>query len=107
MGKNLVARLAEHDRLLSFAAMHQEFCFCCDIMQIALGRLGWGEKRMTDFRDAFEKAYDDYERLRHEDGKCDKEGEYFKACLDRELSRYSGTKFVPYEVRHRLPGEQE
>lgn len=72
MGKNLAARLAEHDRLLSFAAMHQEFCFCCDIMQIALGRLGWGEKRMTDFRDAFEQAYDDYERLRHEDGKCDK-----------------------------------
>lgn len=105
MGKNLMARLADHEKIIIRAARHHEFCFDCDIMQIALGRMGYGEKRLNDFRVAFEEAYRDYEELRWEDSKCDKEGEYFKAVIDRELARYTGSSFEPYDRRHRMPDE--
>lgn len=84
----LLARMEEQSLRYARAARVLEVGFCTDIAVIALGRLGWGEKRLTEFEAAFSAAY------------ADREQAYYKACLDREIRRYVGTKFVPFDERH-------
>lgn len=50
----------------------------------------------------FSAAYIEYDELRESDGKDDRENTYYKACIDRELARYAGGRFVPYDKRHGL-----
>lgn len=96
----LMARMEEQSLRYARAARMLEVGFCTDIAVIALGRLGWGEKRLTEFEAAFSAAYEEYDDLREEDGSADREQAYYKACLDREIRRYVGTKFVPFNERH-------
>lgn len=96
----LMARMEEQSLRYARAARMLEVGFCTDIAVIALGRLGWGEKRLTEFEAAFSAAYEEYDDLREEDGRADREQAYYKACLDREIRRYVGTKFVPFDERH-------
>lgn len=96
----LMARMEEQSLRYARAARMLEVGFCTDIAVIALGRLGWGEKRLTEFEAAFSAAYEEYDDLREEDGGADREQAYYKACLDREIRRYVGTKFVPFDERH-------
>lgn len=96
----LMARMEEQSLRYARAARMLEVGFCTDIAVIALGRLGWGEKRLTEFEAAFSAAYEEYDDLREEDGSADREQAYYKACLDREIRRYVGTKFVPFDERH-------
>lgn len=96
----LMARMEEQSLRYARAARMLEVGFCADIAVIALGRLGWGEKRLTEFEAAFSAAYEEYDGLREEDGSADREQAYYKACLDREIRRYVGTKFVPFDERH-------
>ena len=96
----LMARMEEQSLRYARAARMLEVGFCTDIAVIALGRLGWGEKRLTEFEAAFSAAYAEYDGLREEDGSADREQAYYKACLDREIRRYVGTKFVPFDERH-------
>lgn len=96
----LMARMEEQSLRYARAARMLEVGFCTDIAVIALGRLGWGEKRLTEFEAAFSAAYEEYDDLREEDGSADREQAYYKACLDREIRRYVGTKFVPFDARH-------
>ena len=96
----LMARMEEQALRYARAARVLEVGFCTDIAVIALGRLGWGEKRLTEFEAAFSAAYEEYDDLREEDGSADREQAYYKACLDREIRRYVGTKFVPFDERH-------
>lgn len=96
----LMARMEEQALRYARAARMLEVGFCTDIAVIALGRLGWGEKRLTEFEAAFSAAYEEYDDLREEDGSTDREQAYYKACLDREIRRYVGPKFVPFDERH-------
>lgn len=96
----LMARMEEQALRYARSARVLEVGFCTDIAVIALGRLGWGEKRLTEFEAAFSAAYEEYDDLREEDGSADREQAYYKACLDREIRRYVGTKFVPFDERH-------
>lgn len=96
----LLARMEEQSLRYARAARVLEVGFCTDIAVIALGRLGWGEKRLTEFEAAFSAAYEEYDDLREKDGSADREQAYYKACLDREIRRYVGTKFVPFDERH-------
>lgn len=96
----LMARMEEQALRYARAARMLEIGFCTDIAVIALGRLGWGEKRLGDFEAAFSAAYEEYDALREEDGTDDREQAYYKACLDREIKQYVGGKFVPFDIRH-------
>lgn len=96
----LMARMEEQALRYARAARMLEIGFCTDIAVIALGRLGWGEKRLGDFEAAFSAAYEEYDALREEDGTDDREQAYYKACLDREIKQYVGSKFVPFDIRH-------
>lgn len=96
----LMARMEEQALRYARAARMLEIGFCTDIAVIALGRLGWGEKRLGDFEAAFSAAYEEYDALREEGGTDDREQAYYKACLDREIKQYVGGKFVPFDIRH-------
>lgn len=102
MGKNFLQRQEEERKRWIRAARVNEQVFCCDIIQITLGRLGYGEKRLAEFEKTFSAAYIEYDELRESDGKEDRENTYYKACIDRELARYAGRRFVPYDKRHGL-----
>lgn len=71
-----------------------------DFATVALGRLGWGEKRLTEFEATLSEVYTEYAELMVADNRDDKELVYSKECLDRELRIYCGSKFVPYDVRY-------
>ncbi len=79
--------------------MYEQY-FSTDIMQIALGRMGWGAKRLREFAEVYSAAYEEYDKLRESDGKVDYDNWYFQETLDRELKRYVGDELVPYEQRH-------
>lgn len=96
----LLQRQDAERRLAFRAARIYEQHFCCDVMTIAHGRLGWGEKRQKDFEKLFSEVYEEYDILREQDGKDDKDGVYYKSCIDRELMQYCGDSFVPYEKRY-------
>ena len=74
--------------------------YMLDLVTIALGRMGWGEKRFRQFNDTLTEVSKEYCELIVGDAKVDRDIEYSKACLDREIARYVGTMFVPYEERY-------
>jgi len=82
------------------AARHMELVFCCDCMCIALGELGYGEKRLKDFEQKFSEVYDKYDAIREKDGKTDKDGWYYHDTLDNDLRQYTGKWFVPFDERY-------
>lgn len=71
-----------------------------DFVLCALGRMGYGEKRLIEFEKVLSKVFEDYADLMTDDLKTDSECIYAKSVLDRELKQYCGNSFVPYEVRY-------
>ncbi len=82
-------RIREHTRQLTL-----------DWVVIALGRMGWGEKRLRDFNEMLSAVMDEYSRLICDDVKDDSGIEYSKYKLDEELKQYCGALFAPYEERY-------
>lgn len=79
---------------------HHARVFMMDMVTIALGRMGWGEKRFEKFDKVLSEVSDEYSRLILDDAADDQDIVYSKACLDREIQRYVGDKFVPYDERY-------
>lgn len=79
---------------------HHTQVYTLDMVTAALGRMGFGEKRLRDFDKMLTEVSKDYAKLILEDVKEDKEIVYAKACLDRELQQYTGSMFRPYEERY-------
>ncbi len=74
-----------------------------DMCTIALGRLGWREKRLQRFIDEYNKAVDDYYNLTREDLKDgDKDIVYTIESMERELKKYCGTKYAPRSLRYAI-----
>lgn len=71
-----------------------------DFVTIALGRMGYGEKRLKDFEQTLSVVYMEFAKAFSDDLKDDKECVYTKECLDRELQRYCGNSFAPYDKRY-------
>ena len=71
-----------------------------DFVTIALGRMGYGEKRLKDFEQKLSEVYIEFAKAFTDDLKDDKECVYTKECLDRELQQYCGSSFEPYEKRY-------
>ena len=71
-----------------------------DFVTIALGRMGYGEKRLKDFEQMLSAVYIEFAKAFTDDLKDDKECVYTKECLDRELQQYCGSSFEPFYSRH-------
>ena len=79
---------------------HHARVFMMDMVTIALGRMGWGEKRFERFDQVLTEVAEQYSKLIVSDAGDDVDIEYSKACLDREIQRYVGSRFVPYDERY-------
>ena len=86
--------------------MHQrEFGrqFGDDMWTLALGRMGWREKRMGDIKKHLEDVNNEFCTAVLLDAEGDKDIWYSKEALDREIKRYVGGLYVPYEQRYGEP----
>lgn len=92
----LQADRARRDELVR----HHSRVFMMDLVTIALGRMGWGEKRFEKFDRMLTEVSAEYSKLIVQDADDDADMVYAKACLDRELQRYVGDRFVPYDQRY-------
>ena len=92
--------LIRKQKLHDYAVRKQTRQQMLDFTTIALGRLGYGEKRLTEFETTLSKVYVEYCDAFLLDMQDDKDMEYTKACLDRELQQYCGSKFEPFEARY-------
>lgn len=81
-------------------ARKQTRVYTLDMVTVALGRLGWGEKRLKQFDEMLTEVSKDYADLILSDAKEDAELVYAKATLDRELQQYVGSLFIPYDERY-------
>ena len=91
------ARMAQREA----EVRHHSHVYMLDMVTLALGRMGWGEKRLKDFDAKLTEVSREFSELILEDVKDDKEIAYTKAVLDRELQQYVGSLFVPYDERYR------
>ena len=80
---------------------HLTKVYLLDMVTCALGRMGFREKRFTEFDKVLTEVCKDYAILISEDEKADKDLVYSKYCLDRELQQYVGSLFLPYDERYR------
>ena len=102
MKKNsFVARLQIQQDIREREVRHHAQVYMMDMVTIAFGRMGFGEKRLRQFDNMMSEVCKEYADLTLDDVKSDKDIVYTKACLDRELQRYTGTLFVPYDERYR------
>ena len=113
LARRLQSQMADLMQQERVNARTDELFFCLDMMQISLGRMGWREKRLSEFRDLFEATYNEYAHIRQSEMDADiKDGvnkkapdmveAEFRGTLDNELKQYCGKLFVPYERRHGL-----
>lgn len=89
--------LQMHDHEIRHAARVGQL----DFVTIALGRMGWREAKFREFDKVLAEVTQEYMQDYAEDLKADKDMEYSKDCLDRELKQYTGKLFIPIEDRYR------
>lgn len=98
--RNYAAQLLNERKKRDAIVRHHARVFMLDMVTIALGRMGWGEKRFDKFDKILTEVSDEYSKLILEDASDDQDIVYSKACLDREIQRYVGDRFVPYDERY-------
>lgn len=72
-----------------------------DMASLALGRMGFREKRFKQLDETLLEVTKEYDKEFEEDIKDDPDMIYSRAALDRELKQYMGKMFVPEEMRYR------
>lgn len=75
--------------------------FELDMVTLALGRMGWREKKFKEFDAVLTQVAEEYSRDIVEDSKEDDEIWYAKSLMDREIKQYVGSLFVPYDERYK------
>ena len=102
MAKNnaFLGRIEAEMKMRENEARHVARVFQLDMVTIALGRMGWGEKRFEKFDKMLTEVTMEYSHEILDDQKSDKDCWKSKADLDRELQQYVGKRFVPYEERY-------
>ena len=83
-------------------AMERHFSrvFQLYMVTLALGRLGWGEKRFRDLDKTLSVVQGEFVDGVHEDLKDDPDVWYSKGKLDQELKQYTGKLFLPFDKRY-------
>jgi hypothetical protein len=76
--------------------------FMLDMVTLALGRMGHGEKFFLKFDQKLTEVCDEYSTDILDDAKVDKDLDYSKSLLDRELKQYVGKLFIPYDERYHV-----
>ena len=71
-----------------------------DMVTLALGRMGWREKKFKEFDEKLLEVAKDYCEAVIEDYANDKDAWYYKESIDREIKQYVGSLFVPYDERY-------
>jgi hypothetical protein len=97
---NYAAQLAYSAEI---SAMRQrEFArqFEADLWTLTLGRLGWREKRFSNLVKHLDAVHSEYCKGVLLDAEDDPDIWYTKETLDREIKRYVGKHFVPYDERY-------
>lgn len=79
---------------------HHARVFQMDMVTIALGRMGFREKRFAELDKVLAQVAEEYSNQILDDAKEDKDIWYSKEVLDRELKQYVGNLFVPYNERY-------
>lgn len=79
---------------------HHARVFQMDMVTIALGRMGFREKRFRELDEVLAQVAEEYSKQILDDAKEDKDIWYSKEVLDRELKQYVGNLFVPYNERY-------
>jgi len=74
--------------------------FEADLWTLTLGRLGWREKRFSDLVKHLDAVHSEYCKGVLADAEDDPEIWYTKELLDREIKRYVGKLYVPYDQRY-------
>jgi hypothetical protein len=80
---------------------HHARVFQMDLVTIALGRMGFREKRFQEFDRVMQEVALEYCTGILEDAEGDKDLWYSKETIDREIRQYVGSMFVPYEERYK------
>lgn len=80
---------------------HLARVFELDLVTIALGRMGWREKKFRQFDEMMYQVSQEYCKDIIEDSKTDKDIWYSKDSIDREIKGYVGELFVPYDERYK------
>lgn len=94
------------NRLTAKANFHDEEqrffgrAFMCDMWTIVLGRMGYGEKRFEKIDKLLGEVCDEYSSDIVAGTKDDADIWYQKKQLDREIEKYVGKMFVPWEKRY-------
>lgn len=111
MAKNMLAQIMRENQELKAEIAHQKviaadrILFAAqqaeDCAVLALGRtFGFGEERQKRFGEAYVKAFHEYCDNVLRDAKDDEELWYAKERIDRELKRYCGKYFQPWNERY-------
>ena len=74
--------------------------FEADLWTLTLGRLGWREKRFGDLVKHLDAVHSEYCAGVLVDAEGGPDIWYTKELLDREIKRYVGKLYVPYDVRY-------
>ena len=103
MGKQsgFLRQLQEEQKRREAEVRRHSQTYMLDMVTLALGRMGFGEKRLREFDQKLTEASKEFAELILSDVKDDPSIEYTKAVLDRELKQYVGSMFVPYDERYR------
>ncbi len=80
---------------------HHARVFQMDMVTVALGRMGFREKRFDELDRVLTEVAEEYSHEIIEDAKNDKDIWYAKEILDREIRQYVGKRFVPYDERYK------
>lgn len=96
-----LARQAARQRALTDEVRRYTIQQCGDFMLLAAAEaFGFGEDRLKRLSDAWATKFDEYADLLIDDLKGDKDFEYTKAIIDRQLQQACGKYFQPWEERY-------
>lgn len=93
-------RLQLERQIIVQQARRQARTYMLDMVTVALGRMGMREKRLTEFDKILDEVCQEYGKVILEDSESDPDIWYGKECLDRELRKYVGSRFVPFDERY-------
>lgn len=74
--------------------------FTMDFVTIALGRLGYGPKRLAQFEQTFSEVVTEYMDEYADDLKDDKDMIYSREKMEQELKQYTKDLYAPPEARY-------
>lgn len=79
--------------------------FQMDLVYIALGRMGWGEKRIKRLDKMLEQVNKDLAANAKEDMEQNNDPELWMAQdkFEKELQKYRGSRYIKFEDRYRRP----